>query len=110
MNMRWHQRSLRLCVRAFGLFVTEDNVASGFARGILSWGVERCEKCDQGRGLRRAQILAVRRHVAASLDHLSNQLILREPHGNAVERGPSLATQVSKGMAIAALFGLKNKG
>jgi hypothetical protein len=50
------------------------------------------KKRNQGSRLRRTQILSVGGHVAASLDHLSNQLILREPHGNAVERRPSLAS------------------
>jgi hypothetical protein len=54
--------------------------------------VQRFEKRDQGSRFRRTQILSVSRHVAASLDHLSNQLILREPHGNAVERWSSLAS------------------
>jgi hypothetical protein len=50
------------------------------------------KKRNQGSRFRRTQILPICRHVAASLDHLSNQLILREPHGNAVERWPSLAS------------------
>lgn len=107
MNMRWHRRSLRLCVRAFGLFVTEDNVASGFTRRALSSRVERREKCDQGSRFRRAQILSVSRHVAASLDYLADQLVLRQSHRDAVEGRPSLAAQIPKRMAVTALLDLK---
>jgi hypothetical protein len=53
------------------------------------------EKRDQCRGFRRTQVFAVRRHVATALDNLPNQLILRKPHGDAVQRGPSLTTQVA---------------
>src|SRR6266478_2395068 len=109
MNMRWHQRSLRLCVRAFGLFITEDNVASGFARRSLSSRVERCEKSDQGRGLRRTQILPICRHVSAALDHLADELVLRQSHGNAVQSRTTLSAALAKRMAVAALLDLENE-
>src|SRR5215472_12623494 len=67
------------------------------------------EKGHQRRGLRRAQILAISRHVAASLDHLANELVLREPHRNTVQRRTPLPTLVCQGMAIAALLDLKYK-
>ena len=67
------------------------------------------KKRNQGSRLRRTQILSVSGHVAASLDHLSNQLILREPYGNAVERGSSLPAKVSERMAIAALLDLEDE-
>src|ERR1700751_2400646 len=62
------------------------------ARGSLPCWMQPFEKCDEGGRLRRAQILPICRHVAATLDHLANELIWREPHGNAVECGTSLAS------------------
>src|SRR5882672_5946435 len=67
------------------------------------------EKCHERRGLCRTQVLPVRRHVAASLNHLSDELVLREPHGDAIQRRASLPAQLPEGVAVAALFDLKNK-
>src|ERR1700758_1547745 len=67
------------------------------------------EKCDQRGGLRGAQILAVRRHVATALNHLADELVLRQPHRNTVECRTALPTALSEGMAVAALFDLKHE-
>jgi hypothetical protein len=96
-----------LCAWGFGFFVTQDNVARGFARRRLSLRVERCKKRYQGRGLRWAQIFPVRRHIAATLDYLADQLVLRQSHRDTIERRPSLAAEFTKRMAISALLGLK---
>src|SRR5712692_2089066 len=71
--------------------------------------MQSLEKCHKRGCLRRAQVLPIRRHVAASLDHLADELILREPHGNTIQRGTSLPTHLPKGVAVAALFDLKNE-
>src|SRR5258708_32638681 len=67
------------------------------------------EKCDERGGLRRAQILAVRRHVATALDHLADELVLRQPHRHTVEGRTALPAALSEGMAVAALFDLKHE-
>src|SRR5260370_4897588 len=61
----------------------------------LSRGMQRLEKCNESRCLRRAQILAISWHVAATLDHLPNQLILSQPHGNGVECRPALSALIA---------------
>jgi hypothetical protein len=71
--------------------------------------MERFEKCHECRCLRRTQVLAVGWHVAASLDHLADELVLRESRGNAVQSRPSLPSRLTEGMAIAALFNLKDE-
>ena len=43
---------------------------------------------------RRAEIFAVGRHVAAALDHLTNDLVMSEAHGDAVECRPALTSFV----------------
>jgi hypothetical protein len=58
--------------------------------------VQRFEKRDQGSRFRRTQILSVSRHVAASLDHLSDQLVLRKPQGNVVKRRASLSAEFAE--------------
>ena len=71
--------------------------------------MQRLQKCDERRGLRRTQVLSIGRHVAATLDHLADELVLREPYGNTVESRTSLSTLVAKRMAVAALLDLENE-
>src|SRR5580658_8160939 len=100
---------LRLCARAFFLGVTKHHIARRVARWGLVWRMQRFEKCHERRCLRRTQVLSVRRHVSASLDDLADELVLREPRGNAVQSRTSLASRVAEGMAVAALLALKNQ-
>src|ERR1700756_894 len=67
------------------------------------------EKCHERSGLRRTQVLSVRWHVTAALNHLADELILREPHGDAVQHRASLPADSSKGVAVAALLNLQNQ-
>src|SRR5690348_14877429 len=67
------------------------------------------KKCHKRRGLRRTQILSVGGHVAASLNHLADQLVLCQPHRNTIQSGASLPALLSKGMAVSALLGLKDE-
>jgi hypothetical protein len=90
-----------------GAVLSKDEIARGFAGGSLTYGMECLEKRDKRRGFRWAQVLSVCWHVAASLDHLADELVLREPHGNAVERRTPLSAEFTKRMAIAALLHLK---
>lgn len=53
------------------------------------------EKCDERGGLRRSQVLAIRRHVAPSLDYLTDQLVLSQPDGDAVQSWASLPAQLA---------------
>src|SRR6266699_5250717 len=71
--------------------------------------MQSLEKCYECSGLRRTQILSVRRHVSAALNYLANELVLREPHGDTVESGTSLPAHVSKGMTVAALLDLQHQ-
>src|ERR1700741_1688611 len=100
---------LWLCARTFLLGVTEHHIARCIARGSLPSRMQGFEKRDKRRGLCRTQVLPVRRHVAASLDPLADELVLREPHGDAIQRRASLSPQLPEGMAVAALLDLKNK-
>src|SRR6266581_6283523 len=78
-------------------------------RGSLPRRMQRFQKCDDSGCLRRTQIFSVSRHVAAPLDHLPDELILREPHRNAVQGGAPLAAALSKRMAVAALLDLEDE-
>src|SRR5271168_2843099 len=100
---------LRLSARAFFPGVAEHHIARCIARRSLPGGMQGLEKCNERRGLCRTQVLPVRRHVAASLDHLADELVLREPHGDAVERRPPLSAEFTERMAIAALLHLKHE-
>src|ERR1700740_209127 len=67
------------------------------------------EKCYERGRLCRTQIFPVRRHIATALNHLADELVLREPHGNAVERRAPLSAELTERMAIAALLHLKHE-
>src|SRR6267154_3242679 len=71
--------------------------------------MQSLEKCHECSGLCRAQILCVRGHVATTLNHLANELVLCEPQGNTVEGGASLPAYVSERMTITALLYLKHQ-
>src|SRR5579862_2822077 len=92
-----------------GAALSQHEIARGFAGGSLTYGMECLEKRDKRRSFRRAQVFSVSRHVAAALNHLADELVLREPHGNAIERRPPLSAEFTERMAIAALFGLKDE-
>src|SRR5260370_7017848 len=98
---------LWLCARAFFLGVTEHHIARCITSWSLPCGMQGLKKRDERRGLCRTQVLPVRRHVAASLDHLADELVLREPHGDAIQRRASLPAQLPEGMAVAALLDLQ---
>src|SRR4029453_12404963 len=89
--------------------VTQDLVSRRIERWRLPGWMQCLEECDQRGRFRRTQILAVCRHVAAALNDLSNELILRQPHGHAVERRPPFPTALPEGVTVAALLGLKDE-
>ena len=79
------------------------------ARGSLSCRMQCFEKRDECGRLRRTQILPICRHVAASLDHLADELVLRKSHRNAVQSRASLSATLPEGMAVATLLDLENE-
>src|ERR1700678_682779 len=95
-------RGLRLAVAQYQL---PCRITS---RTLCCW-VQGPEKGYERRGLCRTQVVSIGRHVATALNHLPNELVLRQPHGNAVQRWPSLSTRVAKRVAVAALLDLKHQ-
>src|SRR5438445_8891214 len=71
--------------------------------------MQRFEERDECCRLRRTQILSVCWHVAAALDHLADELVLRQSHSNTIQRGTSLAATFTDGMAVTALLHLENE-
>src|SRR6185369_14291652 len=67
------------------------------------------EKSHEGGCFRGTQILAIGRHVAAALNYLANELVLREPYRNGVKRRTSLSAGFSERMAVAALLDLEHQ-
>ena len=61
----------------------------------------------QGRDFRRPQVVPVRRHLPASLEHLADQLIAGKACCDSVERRTPLTAFTAESVAVAALFGLK---
>ena len=67
---------------------------------------ERYESCR----LCGAQIISVSRHVAAPLNHLTDELVLGEAHMNLIERRAAFSPGIAERMAVATLLLLKDKG
>src|SRR5260370_3662093 len=68
--------------------------------------MHRGEECDDRVDLRGREILAVCRHVAATLNDLANDLIAREARGSVVERRPAQPALAVERVTIAALLAL----
>src|SRR5690349_6656186 len=96
-------------IRSSLLPLAQNHVARRIARGRLSLRMQGLEKRHERCRLRRHQVLAVRRHVAASLNHLADELILRQPHSHAIQSRTAFAAILAEGMAVAALLRLKDK-
>src|SRR5580704_2714968 len=83
------------------------------ARGIAcrrqSGRVQRFEKRHQRSCLGGTQIFSIRGHVAATLNHLTYQLILRELDGDSIQFRPALSTRSADSVAVVTLLGLENE-
>jgi hypothetical protein len=100
MDVVWHD-SLWACLRYRG--------AGSILSRHLSRRMQRLEERDQRSSLRRTQGFSVGGHVAAALNHLPDELILRELEGDTIERRPALSSDISQCVTVVALLGLKNK-
>ena len=67
------------------------------------------KKCYERSSLRGTQVVPISGHVAAALNHLPDELVLRQSHGNAIQGRASLSTGVAKRVAVAALLDLKHQ-
>src|SRR2546427_11669144 len=90
-------------------WLRERRELRGGARGRLPGWMKRLEERDQRGCLHRAEVLPVRRHVAATLDDLPDQLILSQPHGDSVERRATLPTRLVERMTVPALLRLEDE-
>src|ERR1700745_675075 len=79
------------------------------ARGSLPCWMQRFEECDERGRLRRTQILPICGHVSASLDHLADELVLGQAHGDTIKCWTSLAATLPEGMAVTTLLALENQ-
>jgi len=75
----------------------------------MGW-VQRFEERHQGRGLSRAEIIAVRGHIASPLQDLADQFVAREPRCHGVKRRAALTAFAPKSVAVATLFVLEDHG
>src|SRR5262245_43977620 len=71
--------------------------------------MQRIQEGDQRRRLRRAEIFAIGRHVAATLQYLPDQFIAGQACGDSVERRTALAAFTAESVTVAALFDLKHQ-
>ena len=60
---------------------------TGVSSGLYVRRMQRLEERYQHRHLGGAQVLAVRRHLTSALQHLADELIVRQPRSDVVECG-----------------------
>src|SRR5262245_2935116 len=99
----------KLAGRQVAVPLEASDVTCRLACRRLACRMERREKRDKRGGFRRTQVLAVCRHVAAPLNDLANELVLREAGGDAVETRAALAAGIAKGVTVAALLCLEDE-
>src|ERR1700678_381476 len=93
----------------FQLAVAKYQFPCRVARRTLCCRVQGLEESYERRSLCRTQVVPISGHVAAALNHLPNELVLCQPHGNAGQGRPSLSTRVTKRVAVAALLALNHE-
>src|SRR5258708_33291088 len=71
--------------------------------------MESFKERDERRGLGRAQVVSIGRHIAAALDHLPDELVGRKPHRDAIQGWSPLSARIAEGVAVAALLYLKHQ-
>src|SRR5262249_56086654 len=71
---------------------------------------QRLHERDQRVDLRGTEVLAVGRHVAATLQHLTNELITGLARRDAVQRRAAAASLTAQAVAGAALLVLQHEG
>src|SRR5262245_43908075 len=86
--------------------VSGDGWCTGVSCRLLAGREERSEKRDQRGHLGRVQILAICGHLPATLQHLADQLVVREPGGHVVERRSALSALASQAVTVTALLAL----
>src|SRR5437016_1400145 len=109
--LRWKATMARPSARAAreAQSLRDQCALRSVACGSLPLRVKRLEERDESGRFRRAKVLPVRRHVAAALDDLPDQLILRQPDGDSVERGAALPAGLVERMAVPALLHLQDE-
>src|SRR5260370_6846250 len=85
-----------------------DDLARGILGGPLSSPMQGFEKRHQRRCLGWTQVIPVSRHVAATLQHLADELVLREARGHGIQRWTALAACPIERVAVATLFALEH--
>src|SRR6266702_8191476 len=71
-------------------------------------GMQGFQELHECRGLGGAQVLAIRRHVAAALEDLPDKLILRETRRDKIQSRTTLSANACNRVAVTALLRLKD--
>src|SRR6266481_491323 len=104
-----HAATLRPQGNRSGAACAERHLPGGVLRRLLPGGMECFEERHERGGLGGTQVLSICRHVTAALDDLADQLILRQPDGNGVERRAALPSFGTERVAVVALLDLEHE-
>src|SRR5260370_25893664 len=100
-------------------WTSDDMVPYGRAPNSAVREASRAGACPAGRSVSRnatsavvsagTQVFSVGWHVAAALDHLADELILRELYSDSIQTWATLSAGAAQRMAVVALLRLKNE-
>ena len=79
---------------SYGLFQASPAREASRAGASPGW-VQRLEKRHQRGCLGGTQVFSIRRHIAATLDHLAYQLILGKLNGDSIQFRPALPSRAA---------------
>src|SRR5882724_6124271 len=82
-------------------------------RSVARWGLsrrmQRLHECHERGRLRSWQVLAVGRHVAAALNYLAYELVVRESYCDLIERRSALAAPLPERVTVVTLLGFEDQ-
>src|ERR1700690_636572 len=105
----WHSFAPLGLSRRLRFAFAESKVPRRITCRALRGRMEGLKESDQRGRLRRTQVVSVGRHIASALDYLPDELVLREPHCDAIQGWPPLSARIAERVAVAALLHLKHQ-
>src|SRR5579885_751003 len=89
----FHRASCRMSKSSALLPQLRLGLLRGIHRSRTVRGLQRFQKAYQRVHFRRAEVLSIGRHIAAALQHLTNQLVFGESRCYVIERRTALSAQ-----------------
>src|ERR1700756_32386 len=93
----------------FQLAVAKHQFPRAISCRALCGRGQALKKCHECGSLGWTQVVSIGRHIAAALDHLPDELVVRQSHRDAIQGWSPLSARVAEGVAVAELLYLKHE-